>query len=698
MKSAENCCAARGELRALKSVGPGLEEKFLAVGIDSPRALITLRPRAYRDWRTPQSVAAILRAAAQIEQRQAECIMIGEVVKVEHFQGRVRVMHAVLSDGVSQCDAVWYGRGSYDRNAPAPGMRLFLHGRAKIVRRGGRIRLEITVLAHRILSAEEVYEGRIWPIYPATKELPSRLIARVIEVNFDGLLEEIGEEWLPPEILRSRDFPAPRDAWREVHSPTSPENLARARERITFDTFFELAFAAVSRRVTLRRAGGAVAMRATSELLSRFEGELPFRLTPAQARVIDEIWADMGTEAPMHRLLQGDVGCGKTVVAAAACLLAAQAGMQSALMAPTELLARQHAQKLAPLLAPFGVGLEYISGSQGARERREAEERLRGGALAVAVGTHALLTERVALPNLGLVIIDEQHRFGVTQRATLRKKNTMVHTLSMTATPIPRTLAQTRYADLDISVIDELPPGRTPVKTYLRPEAAKPRIYEYIRQQVAEGRQAYIVAPVIEEGDSALSSALAEAEELRSRVFPELRVGLVHGRLPARERTAEMERFGRGEIDVLIATTVVEVGVDVPNASIMMILEAHRFGLAQLHQLRGRVGRGVQSAVCILVAAHETERLRVLTRTTDGFLIADADLAIRGEGEFAGTAQAGVSGVVGTAAEDVQLYLDARAEAEAIMERDPDLVHAEHAPLRCIRDEGLTEHALLISS
>ncbi len=628
----------------------------------------------------------------------AEVITIATVSKVESFHGRVSVVRAEMYDDTGSCDAVWFSRGGYGRVTLKSGMRLFLHGRIKAQRRGGEWRPELSVSSHRVLKPEDVYQGKIWPVYPASKELPSRILARVIESNLSGLLAEIGPEWLPSELLARRGYPSPRDAWHELHSPASLETLRLARERIAFSTFFELAFAALARRAALRQAGGAVALPVPGDLLARFAAELPFALTAAQQRVITEIWADMATVAPMHRLLQGDVGSGKTVVAAAACVLAGIAGLQSALMAPTELLARQHAQKLAPLLLPFGIGLEYITGSQGARARREAEERVRAGGATLVVGTHALLTERVTFANLALVIIDEQHRFGVAQRAMLRNKNDAVHTLAMTATPIPRTLAQTRYADLDFSVIDELPPGRTPIKTYIRNEASKPRIYDFLRQKVAEGRQAYIVAPVIEEGESELSSALAEAEHVRTEIFPDLRVGLVHGRMLARERIAEMERFGRGEIDILIATTVVEVGVDVPNASIMVILDAYRFGLAQLHQLRGRVGRGAEAAVCILVAEHETKRLRVLTETTDGFRIADADLEIRGEGEFAGTTQAGTNGVIGTASEDIQLYLEARGEAEAILERDPQLLEPEHRPLQTFREQGYSEHALLLSS
>ncbi|MDQ6925192.1 MAG: DEAD/DEAH box helicase, partial [Candidatus Eremiobacteraeota bacterium] len=305
-----------------------------------------------------------------------------------------------------------------------------------------------------------------------------------------------------------------------------------------------------------------------------FTAELPFVPTSAQRRVIDRIWADMTRTAPMNRLLQGDVGSGKTLVAAAAIVLAHKGGVQSALMAPTEILAAQHAAKLAPLLLPFGVTVEAVFGSQGARERRRAEERIASGEAALAVGTHALLTESVTFRDLGLVVIDEQHRFGVNQRKTLREKSGAPHTLAMTATPIPRTLAQTKFADMDVSIIDELPPGRTPIVTYTIRASRKPMVYDFVRKNVEAGQQAYVVAPAIDESESALTGALAEAERLRENVFPDLRVDVLHGKMPGREKEAAMERFKRHETDVLVATTVVEVGVDVPNASVMVVLDA----------------------------------------------------------------------------------------------------------------------------
>jgi ATP-dependent DNA helicase RecG len=410
----------------------------------------------------------------------------------------------------------------------------------------------------------------------------------------------------------------------------------------------------------------------------------------------------MAREAPMNRLLQVDVGSGKTLVAAAAVVLAHSGRLQSALMAPTELLAAQHAQKLAPLLLPFGIAVEAVFGSQGARERRAAVERIASGEAALAVGTHALLTESIDFARLGLVVIDEQHRFGVEQRARLRQKSGAPHTLYMTATPIPRTLAQTKYADLDLSIIDELPPGRTPVETYVVRASRKDQVYAFVRQNVERGGQAYIVAPAIDAGDTDLSGALAEADYVRREVFPDLRVGLLHGRMPPREKEAVMAAFKRGETDVLVATTVVEVGVDVPNASVMVILDAERYGLATLHQLRGRVGRGAAASFCILVAPDDDlarERLEVLARTGDGFEVAEADLRLRRSGELAGTAQAGAAdATIGNIVDDFSLYMQAKSAAEDIVSADPELAAPEHRPLRGLIDDVAAARALLVTA
>ncbi len=395
------------------------------------------------------------------------------------------------------------------------------------------------------------------------------------------------------------------------------------------------------------------------------------------------------------------MGSGKTLVAAAAVVLAARNGVQSALMAPTEILALQHAQKLAPLLLPFGIAVEAVFGSQNAKTRNGAVNRLASGEAALAVGTHALLTEGVDFARLGLALIDEQHRFGVEQRARLRAKGISPHTLHMTATPIPRTLAQSVHADLDLSVIDELPPGRMPVQTFAVRTSRLTEVYELVRTNIELGHQAYVVAPAIDE-ESEITSVLREFERLRSEVFPDLRIGLLHGRLASAEKESEMRRFAGGEIDVLVSTTVIEVGVDVANASAMVVLDAQRYGLAQLHQLRGRVGRGASQSFCILVYPDhtgESERLDILTQSNDGFFIAEEDLRLRGPGEFAGTAQSGADDLrVADLVRDVEIYREAKREAERIVRTDPELKGGEYAGLREALEREPSTRALVLSS
>jgi ATP-dependent DNA helicase RecG len=371
-------------------------------------------------------------------------------------------------------------------------------------------------------------------------------------------------------------------------------------------------------------------------------------------------------------------------------------------MAPTEILAAQHAAKLAPLLLPLGIALEAVFGSQGARARRHAVDRIGSGEAALAVGTHALLTEGVDFARLGLVIIDEQHRFGVAQRARLRSKGGTPHTLHMTATPIPRTLAQSVYADLDASTIDELPPGRTPIETYSLRASRMRSVEEFVRRNVALGHQVYVVAPAIDENDGELTSALEEAERLKRDAFPDLRVDVLHGKMAPREKDDVMGRFAAGEIDVLVATTVVEVGVDVPNASVMVVLDAHRYGLAQLHQLRGRVGRGAAKSYCLLIApddAGERERLEILTSVSDGFVIAEEDLRLRGPGQFSGTAQSGIDEFrFADLIRDIDVYRTAKADADALIASDPNLERPEHAGLRAALEAGPSVRAMLASS
>ncbi len=692
-------------LLQLRGVGPELTRKLRAIGIQSPRELAALYPRDYKDWRAPQAIADIVRGALVRAREPAasdsnEVIAVARIVRVSEFRARVPIVSAELEDDTGRIKATWFGRRGLTGKL-VPGERLFVHGRASLKRSRSGTSIELNVLHHAILADDERYRGSMVPVYPATKELPSKAIAATIERNFEAL-GALVDDAVPDSVLGPLGFGSLHDAWRAVHKPPTPEAAAAARERVTFEEFFSIALTAALKRAERRAAGGARPLIAPPDLLARFEAAQPFALTAAQRRVIGELWRDMGGIAPMNRLLQGDVGSGKTLVAAAAVVLAAAHGVQSALMAPTEILAAQHARKLAPLLLPLGIRVDALFGSMGTRERSATCARLVSGECDLVVGTHALIVDDVAFRELGLAIIDEQHRFGVAQRAKLRAKSRAPHTLHMTATPIPRTLAQTKFADLDLSVLDELPPGRTPVETYVLREGRKPAAYAFVRKNVECGRQAYIVTPAIDESDSALTSALAELEHLRRDVFPDLRVEVLHGRLPSREKDAVMARFARHEADVLLATTIVEVGVDVPNASVMVILDAHRYGLAQLHQLRGRVGRGVARSYCIVIAPSDrgaVERLDILAQTSDGFVIAEEDLRLRGEGEFSGTAQAGGGGgLLGSLVSDFALYMRAKAAADALVRADPELTRPEHHALRRLLDGDADTRSVFLSS
>ena len=680
------------KLDELAGVGKSSADRFSELGIHTPLDLLNDFPFRYDDLR-------VVTPAAELAKNDGvEENAIGTIVWVrERSARRLAIVEAELADESGTLTAKWFGR-SYLMGALRQGMRLFVRGRTQRTLTGAVMNVAI----HKVLAADETYRGELVPIYPAGKELTSRKIRQVVARNLPKLLTLAGEEPLPKMILRARRFPDLREAYRSMHAPASPEESAKARERFIFTEFLALALAAQMKRRRHSVEHNARALRVPAALLEELQREVPFPLTAAQRRVIGEIWEDMTRDSAMNRLLQGDVGSGKTLVAAAAILLAARNGVQSALMAPTEILAAQHAAKLSPLLMPFGVAVEAVFGSQSAKARASAVARLGSGEAAVAVGTHALLTEGVDFARLGLAIIDEQHRFGVEQRARLRSKGSAPHTLHMTATPIPRTLAQSVYADLDLSVIDELPPGRSPIETYTLRRSRLERAYEFVRKNVTLGRQAFIVAPVIDESEFDLTSVVAEFERLQKTVFPDLRLGLLHGRMPAREKEDVMQRFARNELQVLVATTVVEVGVDVPNANVMVVLDAQRYGLSQLHQLRGRVGRDVAQSYCLMIApdeAEELERLQILANSNDGFEIAEEDLRLRGPGEFAGTAQSGLASFrIADLVRDIAVYRDAKAAAERIIEEDPELRASEHAGLRSLVEGEPSARAMLLSS
>jgi ATP-dependent DNA helicase RecG len=595
------------------------------------------------------------------------------------------------------------------------GTRLLIEG---TVRRAGPL-IEIQYGGSEKLGEGRTFpNGTLVPIYPLTEGVFQGQVRPVVRKLLEGLPAfaeaaaggpaELGDP-LPEGLRKRHELVGLREALIGIHWPRSPEEQAASQKRLTFEELLTLQVALTQRKKETQRPGTGISMRPRGDPIAALEEILPFSLTRAQQRVIAEIAADMAADMPMSRMVQGDVGSGKTVVAAAALVIAIQNGYQGALMAPTELLAEQHYLVLGKMLDPLGVEVELLSGSLNDAERKRAYEQIASGRAQVVVGTHALIQEGVEFHRLGLVIVDEQHRFGVRQRAELWMKGAQPATqtagrpdmLVMTATPIPRSLALTLYGDLDMSLLDEMPPGRTPVKTRWLPLEQVEEAYELVRQQVATGRQAYVVCPLVEESEALQAEAATQlAERLQREVFTELEVGLLHGAMPVAQKDAVMESFRAGEKAMLCATTVIEVGVDVPNATVMLILNAERFGLAQLHQLRGRIGRGGHESHCILLTDRKyhplgriapaieelgqaRSRLQVLLETTDGFKIAERDLLLRGPGEFYGTRQHGLPDFrLARLTRDVKVMEEARAAAAWLIEQDPHLARPEHRSLR----------------
>jgi ATP-dependent DNA helicase RecG len=683
---------------------PRIRALLERLGIVTVHDLLRHFPHRYEDLRSALPIAQ-LRAAPQGEEVNA----MGEVVRVEHVRLRRPVrskITAILRDGSGELQAVWFGR-PYVASQLHPGLRVFVRGRLSLSLAGP----SINVTRYRIVKPGEPYRGDLLPVYPQTAGLTSYDLGRLVRAALRAVSQapdRPGLELLPEPVRRQEGFVEAWQALQWIHHPATPEQASRARRRLVFEEFFLLAMEASRRRAQRsRQAAPDFSILRTPHVVEACEETLkralPFVLTGAQRRVIDEIREDLCRPSPMNRLLQGDVGSGKTAVAAAAIVMAAAAGYQSAFMAPTEVLAAQQFARLLDMLAPAGLRGALLVGSLRRSTRDAIVRQLRAGDLNLVVGTHAILTEDVGFARLGLAVIDEQHRFGVMQRAALRTKSgpTAPHTLIMTATPIPRTLAQTIYADLDVSLIDELPPGRRPVKTYVRDEAAKPKVFAFLRQQVEQGRQAFVICPAIDESERALHSAVDQARVLRETAFAGLPVGLLHGRMTGRQKDEVMTLFHAGYTKILIATTVVEVGVDVPNASVMLVLDAHTFWLAQLHQLRGRVGRSTQQAYCILIApgGEEVERLQVMARTNDGFVIAEEDLRLRGSGDLAGTRQhGGAQFRLAHLVRDFPVFVQAKRVAEQVIARDPDLRLPEHETLARYLDARDPAAALVVSS
>jgi ATP-dependent DNA helicase RecG len=613
----------------------------------------------------------------------------------------MKIFELAVGDGSGILYGKWFNQ-PYLKKQFARGQRVILGGVVKVNPFQG-YGLEIEHPEYEILEEEEaaasIHTGRIVPIYRTTEGLSQRQI-RAIQHDLLVQAAPRCEETLPSSLrdrLRLMDLPT---ALQEAHFPTLERRVDRlnraespAHRRLIFEEFFLLELGLALRQQGVKQETRGIRFQPDGPLVRRLREALPFRLTDAQERALREILADMAGPHPMNRLLQGDVGCGKTIVALYAMLVAVDNGYQAALMAPTEILAEQHAGRLSAFAERVGVELALLKGGQPKRQREKRLCRIAAGEVSLVVGTHALIQEEVQFARLGLAVVDEQHRFGVLQRATFKDKGLSPDVLVMTATPIPRTLALTVYGDLDLSVIDELPPGRHPVQTRVYSESRRRDLYRFLEQEIAKGRQVYVVYPLIEESEkSTLKAATAMARHLQEEVFHRIRVGLLHGRMKGEEKDAVMGAFQRGEIAILVSTTVIEVGIDISNATVMVVEHAERFGLTQLHQLRGRVGRGGETAHCLLVVRYPLseearQRIEAMTRTTDGFQIAEEDLRIRGPGEFFGTRQSGLPDLrAANLLRDSRILALAREEAFRLAAEDPSLARPGYRPLRLALD------------
>ena len=662
-------------LDTLPGIGPARARGLEKLGLVTVEDLLRCYPRSYEDRRKFSTVAA-----APVDIPVCLELLVAEPPRLSRIRKGLELVKARLVDDTGSLTATFFNQ-TYMKDALRPGETYIVYG--KVEGPPGRRQMTNPVCER---SDRVRFTGCILPVYALTHGISNNLLAGLARRCVDECAGQL-EEVLPGPLRREHALAAAEFACRNIHFPRDEEALELARRRLIFEELFYLTCGMALLRTRRDEAAGVpFAIPPVEEFLAL----LPFPLTGAQRRVMDEIAADVSAGPPMNRLVQGDVGSGKTMVAAYGAWLAAKNGRQCALMAPTELLAEQHFRSLAPLLEQAGLRVGLLTGAVKGKARKELLAALAAGELDLLIGTHALLSEGVDYADLGLVITDEQHRFGVAQRAALSAKaRRPPHVLVLSATPIPRTLSLVIYGDLDVSVIDELPPGRTPVQTFVVGEDKRQRMYGFVRKLVGEGRQAYIVCPAVEEGEdegAGLKAAASYARSLQTEVFPDLRVGLVHGKMKPREKDAVMTAFAGGELDVLVSTTVIEVGVDVPNAALMVVENADRFGLSQLHQLRGRVGRGKHQSYCVLVTSTRNPdsraRLKVLTKTTDGFQIAEEDLKLRGPGDFFGQRQHGLPQLrIADLAGDMRVLKEAQLAAQALLERDPGLKRPEHAPL-----------------
>lgn len=662
-------------VRYIKGIGEARAAALEKLGITTLGDLIAYFPRGYED-RTQ------VRPIRELTAGESVCVrgMVAADLTAYRISGGRTIAKTRVVDDSGSLDLVFFNM-EHRRDALHQGDVCVFFGKVE-----DNLRRKQMINPLFEPEGRQQVTGRIMPIYPLTAGVTQGLMARAARQGLDAC-RELLPDVLPDEVRQAHKLCYVNYAYENIHFPASPEALEVARRRLVFEELFLLTCGLQLLRQRRRDVAGPACRRMSMEPFYR---RLPFALTGAQRRAIADAVEDMVSGKPMNRLCQGDVGSGKTMVAAACIWFAVENGWQTALMAPTEILARQHYQGLAPLLARFSIRCALLTGSTRAKERREILAGLADGSIDLCIGTHALLTEDVQYRRLGLVVTDEQHRFGVNQRAALSQKAEDPHMLVLSATPIPRTLALVIYGDLDVSVIDELPPGRQKVDTFALGESYRPRVQAFIRKLAAAGQKIFIVCPLVGEADQIpdeRKAVTAYAKQLQEQVFPDLRVAVLHGKMKPKEKEKVMAAFAAGESDILVSTTVVEVGVDVPNATCMVVENADRFGLSQLHQLRGRVGRGKAKSYCILLSDSQNEetraRLKVMTQTNDGFRISQEDLRLRGPGDFFGQRQHGLPAMkIADLSCDMRLLDEAQTAARQLMERDPELTDPAHRPLR----------------